>query len=85
VRLWNWGSFIFLTSTIKTEIGLYHGDATYGSFLVGVNHVSRTLAMELRKYKIIVNVVTRIPHNSNYFLKIVSDKQQKSVKYTIPL
>eukprot|EP01018_Ginkgo_biloba_P003292 Gb_27390 [translate_table: standard] len=80
------GSFIFVTSIIGTERGLYPGAAAYGSCLAGVHHLARALAMELGKYKIRVNAVARGLHNLDAFPSTVSEeKREEKAKDIVPL
>ncbi|CAN6464746.1 unnamed protein product [Victoria cruziana] len=79
------GSVVFLTSIIGAERGLYPGAAAYGSCLAGVHQLVKASALELGKYKIRVNAVTRGLHPGDEYILTEKEKEGKTAKDLMPL
>ncbi|KAK4786168.1 hypothetical protein SAY86_002857 [Trapa natans] len=74
------GSVVFLTSIIGGERGIYPGAAIYGSCMAGVQQLVRTSAMELGKYKIRVNAISRGLHLEDEYPKAIGQDRAKSLE-----
>lgn len=80
------GSIILLTSLIGAERGLYPGSAAFGSCLAGVHQLVRTTALELGKYHIRVNEISRGLHLGDEYPKAVGiGRAEQLVKDVVPL
>ncbi|KAH7284581.1 hypothetical protein KP509_34G060800 [Ceratopteris richardii] len=66
------GSFVFVTSIIGAERGLFPGFVIPGASIAAVNYITRAMALELGKYKIRVNAVARGLHESDALLSILT-------------
>uniref|UniRef100_A0A7N0T778 Uncharacterized protein n=1 Tax=Kalanchoe fedtschenkoi TaxID=63787 RepID=A0A7N0T778_KALFE len=80
------GSIIFLTTIIGAERGLYPGGAAYGSCLAVVHQLVSTAAVDLGKYNIRVNGISRGLHLDDGYVKSVGrERAEKMVKAANPL
>ncbi|MFX6536236.1 SDR family oxidoreductase, partial [Acinetobacter baumannii] len=80
------GSIVFLTQVIGAERGLYQGAAAYGSCLAGIQQLVRTSALEIGKYQIRVNGISRGLHLDDEFpMSVGKEKAVKLVKEATPL
>eukprot|EP00250_Pteridium_aquilinum_P007616 c17287_g1_i1 orf=64-945(+) len=80
------GSFVFITSIIGTERGLFPGVAIPGASIAAVNYLTRAMALELGKHKIRVNAIARGLYESDVFLESLSNEAlEKEGKRLVPL
>ncbi|KAF3779529.1 Levodione reductase [Nymphaea thermarum] len=79
------GSVVFLTSIVGAERGLYPGAAAYGSCLAGIHQLVKASALELGKYKIRVNAITRGLHPHDEYIVTEKEKKGKTAKDLMPL
>ncbi|XP_021849561.1 uncharacterized protein [Spinacia oleracea] len=80
------GSIVLMTSLIGAERGIYKGAAAFGSCLAGVNQLVRIMALEIGKYHIRVNGISRGLHLEDEFPTSVGKEQaEKLVKDAAPL
>ncbi|MCO5562820.1 hypothetical protein L7F22_016455 [Adiantum nelumboides] len=80
------GSFVFVTSTIGTERGLFPGVAIPGASIAAINYLTRAMALELGKHKIRVNAIARGLYESDALLNTLSSEAlDKEGKRIVPL
>ncbi|XP_059669963.1 uncharacterized protein LOC132315638 [Cornus florida] len=80
------GSIVFLTSIIGGERGIYQGASAYGSCLAGIHQLVRTSALEIGKYQIRVNAISRGLHLHDEFpISVGTERAEKLVKEAAPL
>ncbi|GAB2283898.1 hypothetical protein Dimus_018382 [Dionaea muscipula] len=80
------GSIILLSSIIGAERGLYPGSAAFGSCLAGVQQLVRTTALEVGKYNIRVNGISRGLHLGDEFpISVGKGRAEKLAKDVVPL
>ncbi|KAG4930098.1 hypothetical protein JHK86_047059 [Glycine max] len=80
------GSIVFLTSIVGAERGLYPGAAAYASALAGVQQLVRASALEIGKYQVRVNAISRGLHLHDEFpLSVGKERAEKFVKDAAPL
>lgn len=80
------GSIVFMTSIIGAERGLYPGAAAFGSCLAGIHQLVKTSAMDMGKYQIRVNAISRGLHiNDEFPLSVGKERAEKLVKDANPL
>ncbi|KAI5070493.1 hypothetical protein GOP47_0014836 [Adiantum capillus-veneris] len=80
------GSFVFVTSIIGTERGLFPGVAIPGASIAAVNYLTRAMALELGKHKIRVNAIARGLYESDALLNTLSSEAlDKEGKRVVPL
>ncbi|XP_023529292.1 carbonyl reductase [NADPH] 2-like [Cucurbita pepo subsp. pepo] len=80
------GSIVFLSSLIGSERGLYPGAAAFGSCSAGLQQLARTAALDVGKYKIRVNAISRGLHlDDGYPISVGTERAKKLVKDAAPL
>ncbi|XP_039123689.1 levodione reductase [Dioscorea cayenensis subsp. rotundata] len=80
------GSIVFLTTILGSERGLYQGAAAAGSCMAAVEQLTRISAMEIGKYNIRVNSISRGLHLGDaYPTSIGRDKAERSTEHVMPL
>lgn len=80
------GSIVFLTTILGAERGLYPGAAAAGSCMAAVEQLTRISAMEIGKYNIRVNSISRGLHLGDaYPMSIGRDKAESSTVHVMPL
>ncbi|KAF3618610.1 putative CONSTANS interacting protein 6 [Capsicum annuum] len=80
------GSIVFMTSIIGAERGIYQGAAAYGSCAAGIQQLVRLSAIELGKFQIRVNGISRGLHlEDEYPLSVGKERAEKLTKEAAPL